>query len=240
VTTPELDALLALQDVDTALDRHHHRRAHLPERAELVAIEREAAQAEHDWYEVMAAHDVIAARQAAIEAELAATEDRTAAVNRRLYGGEVRASRELQALAADVDSLKARASVLEDQVLEQMERREPLDTQLAGLSAQLDALAARREAAAQVLAAAESTEDEELAHLDGLRAAAAASVAPELIRTYDRLRASLHGVAVARLVGGRCDGCHLTLPSMELDRIRHLPEGEWATCDQCGRILVRS
>ena len=47
------------------------------------------------------------------------------------------------------------------------------------------------------------------------------------------------GVAVARLVGSHCDGCHLTLPAMELDRIRHLPEGELVTCEQCGRILVR-
>jgi hypothetical protein len=45
---------------------------------------------------------------------------------------------------------------------------------------------------------------------------------------------------VARLVGNHCDGCHLTLPSMELDRIRHLAEREVVTCDQCGRILVRS
>jgi predicted nucleic acid-binding Zn-ribbon protein len=44
---------------------------------------------------------------------------------------------------------------------------------------------------------------------------------------------------VARLVGNHCDGCHLTLPSMELDRIRHAPETEVFTCDQCGRILVR-
>jgi predicted nucleic acid-binding Zn-ribbon protein len=45
-------------------------------------------------------------------------------------------------------------------------------------------------------------------------------------------------VAVARLVGNHCDGCHLTLPAMELDRIRHLPEDELVTCEQCGRILV--
>ena len=73
-----------------------------------------------------------------MEAELAATEERAAAVNRRLYGGEVSASRELQAMAADVEALKARASVLEDQVLELMEEREPLDAQLALLTGQLE------------------------------------------------------------------------------------------------------
>ena len=143
-------------------------------------------------------------------------------------------------MAADVDSLKARASLLEDQVLELMELREPHDTRLAGLSAQLDAL---------LPAAGQPSSSWRLRGHRGRGAGppgrpyeqqAAALVSAELLGTYDRLRAGLDGVAIARLVGGRCDGCHLTLPAMELDRIRHLRPGEVATCDQCGRILVRS
>ncbi|MBV8462123.1 MAG: hypothetical protein JO368_02430, partial [Acidimicrobiales bacterium] len=37
----------------------------------------------------------------------------------------------------------------------------------------------------------------------------------------------------------RCDACHLTLPAVDLDRIRHLPPEEVATCPECDRILVR-
>ena len=37
--------------------------------------------------------------------------------------------------------------------------------------------------------------------------------------------AHLGGVGAARLVGDRCDGCHLTLPSVEVERIHHLPGG---------------
>ena len=105
-----LDALLALQDVDTAIDQQRHRRAHLPERAELAAIDGDAARLQASVAEASAARDEIAGRQAHLEAELAGTEQRAASVNRRLYGGEVRASRDLQALSADVDALKARAS----------------------------------------------------------------------------------------------------------------------------------
>src|SRR3984957_2370183 len=148
----DLDALLALQDVDTALQQHRHRRAHLPERAELAAIDQQTAQLEREVREVGAGRDEIAGRQATVEADLAATEARAAAVNARLYGGEVRASRELQAMAADVETLKARASALEDHVLELMELREPHDARLARLSGQLGSLAARRTAAAAALA----------------------------------------------------------------------------------------
>jgi predicted nucleic acid-binding Zn-ribbon protein len=237
--TPRLDALLALQDVDTAVDQRRHRRANLPERTELAAIDREVAQIDVAHAEVSATRDEVAGRQAALEAELAATEQRAASVNRRLYGGEVSASRELQALSADVDALKARASALEDQVLETMEEREPSEARLAEFSGQLAGLAARRQEAAAGLAQAQAAIDAELEELESRRAEVARSVPEELQATYDRLRARLGGVAVARLVGSRCDGCHLTLPAMELDRIRHLADSEPVTCEQCGRILVR-
>jgi uncharacterized protein len=239
VTAAEVDALLALQDVDTARQQHRHRRAHLPERAELAAIDQQTTQLDREVRDLSAVRDEIAGRQAVVEADLASTEARAAAVNARLYGGEVRASRELQAMAADVETLKARASVLEDQVLELMELREPPEARLASLSAQIEGLAERRTAVAAALVVSEAAADTELARLEEARSVAAASVPAVLLDTYDRLRVELDGVAIARLVAGRCDGCHLTLPAMERDRIRHLPPGEVATCEQCGRILVR-
>jgi predicted nucleic acid-binding Zn-ribbon protein len=240
LTISPLDALVALQDIDTAIDQHRHQRSHLPERTELAAIDHQAAGLRSAAAEVTQIRDRIAERQAVLEADLSATEERSAAVSRRLYGGEVSASRELQALAADIDGLKARASVLEDQVLEVMEEREPLDTRLGGLSSEIAALEQRQGGLAAALAASEAAIDQQLGDLAYRRQAAARAVPADLAATYDRLRARLGGIAVARLVGSHCDGCHLTLPAAELDRIRHLPDGEVVTCDQCGRILVRA
>jgi predicted nucleic acid-binding Zn-ribbon protein len=240
LTTSPLDALVALQDIDTAIERHRHQRSHLPERTELAAIDQQAARLRSAAAEVTPVRDRIAERQGALEGDLSATEERAAAVSRRLYGGEVSASRELQALAADIDSLKARASALEDQVLEVMEEREPLDARLSDLSNELAGVEQRRRGLAAALAASEAAVDEQLGDLAGRREVAARAVPADLAATYDRLRARLGGIAVARLVGSHCDGCHLTLPAAELDRIRHLPDGEVVTCDQCGRILVRT
>ncbi len=55
---------------------------------------------------------------------------------------------------------------------------------------------------------------------------------------YDPLRAKL-GVAAARLVGARCEGCHLDLSAAELDTVRRAPAEEIPDCPQCGRLLVR-
>jgi uncharacterized protein len=239
LTTEDLRSLLALQDIDTAIDRDRHRRANLPERAEVTAVDQKINEMRAEANEAVAARDAVARRQGAIEEELATTEERAAAVNRRLYSGEVTASRELQAMAADADTLKARASHLEDEVLEILDEREPFDRRVADLAASITDLAGRREEASRVLAVAESEVDRELAELAARREEAVAAVPPALLATYERLRPRLDGVAVARLVGDHCDGCHLSLSATELDRIRHLPPGEVATCEQCGRILVR-
>jgi uncharacterized protein len=239
VTTPDLSALVALQTLDTNIDQQRHRRLHLPERDELGALHREAAGLAARAAPLRSQCDDVARRQAEVEAELAATETRATAENRRLYSGEVRASRELQALAADVETLKARASDLEDQVIELLELREPLDAQIADLAAQIAAIEARARSAATGLASSEAVIDKELERLTAERARTAVGIPADALGTYDRLRARLDGIAVAHLIGNRCDGCHLTLPAVELDRIRHLPPEAVVTCDQCGRILVR-
>ena len=74
---------------------------------------------------------------------------------------------------------------------------------------------------------------------DAWRATEAARLPEALASRYETLRSRLAGIGAARIVDGRCGGCHLSLPSVELDRIKHLAPDAVVTCDQCGRILVR-
>lgn len=234
----DLAGLLALQDLDLAIDQQRHRRSTLAERAELAGLVARSATLQADLDAAIAARDEVARRQAEAEAELAATEERAAAVNRRLYSGEVSASRELQAMADDVESLKARSSSLEDRVLELLDERDPLDRRVASLSSEIGENTSQREAVLARLETAEAAVDQELAALAPRRDQAAAVVPEPLLGTYERLRNRLGGVGVARVVGNRCDGCHLTLSAVELDHIRHLAPGEVVTCEQCSRILI--
>ena len=71
------------------------------------------------------------------------------------------------------------------------------------------------------------------------RAAIAGEVEPELLAEYDRLRPQSGGIAIARMVGGSCGGCHLSLSAVEVDRIKKLPPEAPAHCEECGRLLAR-
>lgn len=235
-----LEALLAVQARDTAIDQLRRRSATLPARTDLAAIETELAALEAKASEVGARLHDIDRRQKAAEDEVATIGAKIVELDKRLYGGTVSAIKELQALQADIESLQRHKSDVEDVELAAMEEREPLDAELAGLDAErtrLDAIAGQLRAA---IAEAEAEIDAEITGEAAERETAFALVPATLAEEYERLRIKLGGVAAAALEpGGRCGGCHLTLPAQEVARIKREPLDALVHCEQCGRILVR-
>ncbi len=65
------------------------------------------------------------------------------------------------------------------------------------------------------------------------RAAAAATVRPELLRYYERVR-KRHPQAVVGTSDGCCLGCFTRRPTSMASR-----PGGFETCERCGRILIR-
>lgn len=234
----DLEKLLVLQGIDTQLDQARHRLEHLPERHEIVELDRRGTDTNRTLAVAEAASAEVGSRLATTEADLANTEERIAAIDKRLYSGEVTAAKDLQAMSAEVAHLRTRASSLEDDVLGLLDEREPFESEVVRLRAALIDLAGIRTTAASKLAAAEEAIDAEVVRLESARRSAMADVPEDLLATYDRLRTRLGGVGVARLVGNHCDGCHLTLSAVELDHLKHLTDGEVYTCEQCSRILV--
>ncbi|MDQ3979017.1 MAG: C4-type zinc ribbon domain-containing protein [Actinomycetota bacterium] len=228
-----------MQEHDTALDRLRHRRVTLPERADLTQLEEEVASLEQRLAEVREQRDVVARRQKRLEDELASVEAKTAEIEKRLYSGAVTVPRELQAMQGEVESLRRRRSDLEDQVLEAMGEREPLDDEVGRLEAERTSRDAEGGRLRAAIAEAEAAIDAEMASEREAREALAAVLPDELSSLYEQLRARLGGIGAARLVNGRCSGCHLTLPATELDRIRKEPPDALVRCEQCGRLLIR-
>lgn len=233
------DALLSVQERDTAVDQLRHRRVHLPERAELAALGDRMALLDAQLADVRGRRDEVASRQSRLEEEVRFLDNRIAEIERRLYSGIVSAPRELQAMAAEVDSMKTRRSSVEDEVLVAMEDVEPLAEEATRLERERTAVETGIDRLRAELARAEAALDAEIAGEEAERSGAAQGVPAELLRTYEGLRARLGGVGAARLVGSSCSGCHLTLPAAEVARIRREPPDALILCDQCGRILVR-
>ena len=231
--------LLEVQDQDTQGDQIRHRRENHPLRSELAGAQGQRDEVGARLGQERERLDALTARQEDLEAEVAAARTRLDGIEKRMYSGEVGASRDLQAMAEEVDGLRGRINRVEDVILEVMEEREPVEALVGKLAAELAALEDRLGHIRSDLHLAEEELSVEEADHAARRAELAAGVAPELLDRYERLRQRLGGIGVARLVNGSCGGCHLSLPATELDRLRKAPADAVVTCEQCGRILVR-
>lgn len=235
---PVLERLLEVQAADLAVDRLRYRRETLPQRAELR--QRQAALAELDEQLDLRRRraDELDRSQRRLEDEVASIEAKAAESLRRLNSGTVGSPRELQALSDEVEALRRRQGRLEDDILEVMELAEPLAADIPRVQEERARMAAEAEGLERAIAEAEDAIARELADQQEARHAAAATVPGDLLSTYERLRNRLDGIGIARLDAGRCTGCHLGLPAVELDAVRHAAEGAIVRHEECGRILV--
>jgi len=143
----------------------------------------------------------------------------------------------LQSMQADVEQLRRHQRGLENRELELMETREQLDAGVAELEAQHGALAGELDRLRRTLGDAEAVIDGEAKVELAARASVAAGIADALVSEYERCRVQARGIGVARLVGNTCQGCHLSIPATEVERIKKAG-GAVEHCDNCGCILV--
>ena len=230
--------LLAVQDLDISIAQHEHRKATLPERRELEALGVRAVALRRAVAELEGQREVLATRLRHLEEQTAAVVARRKTLEDRLYGARGAAGRDLRAIESEVAQLAGRLDQLEEEELAVLEEQEPIDQELGRCSAELADLARSAGELTARVAEADRTIDAELAQLAERRRTEATQLPEPLARRYEDLRSHLGGIGAARLVDGRCGGCHLSLPSVEVDRIRHLTADAVVTCEQCGRILV--
>ena len=235
----DLQRLLDVQDRDLALDQLRHRRQALPERAELAANQATITRIDTALTALRAQLAELERAQKKIEDEVEHVDTKAAAETKKLNSGTITAPREIQALSDEIDSLGRRKRALEDDEIELMEKGEPLSADVERLDAERAAAADAVERLGSSVAEQEQAIDADATKLQAERDAAAADIPGDLLARYEKLRAKLDGVAVARLQGDLCLGCHVSLPAMEVDTIRHSSEGTVVTHEECGRILVR-
>jgi predicted nucleic acid-binding Zn-ribbon protein len=233
------DPLLVVQEHDTHVDQLVHRSQTLPQRAQLARHEQDVVALDQRLAEVDSRRGELTRSQQRLEDEISALNERANQAEKRLYSGTVSNPRELQALQDDVASIRRRISQVEDDELEVMELLEPVEATRAELTGERERLDDEGTKLRASLAEAEAEIEAELAEVRRQRDEAAAAVTEDMWPIYERLRTSLGGVAIARLVGPTCQGCHLALPAAEVDRIRHLSPDEPVYCEECGRLLVR-
>lgn len=230
--------LLDLQAVDTALNQLAHRRKSLPELAVIADCEARAAEARSRHIDAQTELADLDGEQRRMESDVDTVRQRAQRDQDRLDTGSLPA-KDLSGLQHEIESLARRQRVLEDDLLDLMERREAAE---AAVSQQADALAKL----ASERAAAEAARDAAFAEIDAAtsaktaaRAALVAELPTDLVTLYDKVRAS-GGAGAALLRQRRCESCRLELAGSELSTVRSAAPNVVVRCENCRAILVRT
>jgi uncharacterized protein len=236
----EVHPLIEAQRLDLYADALRTRRAALPERAACAETEAAIRALVAARSELDAERAALAREEHRIESVVADLDAKAHDVETRLYSGQVKAIKELEALQHELSEGRRRQAEQEAAELALLERAEEVATRLAALDAEHAALAKSLAELRARLAALEADLDGELAKAEATRAAALAPVDPALVKRYETLRAAppIRGRAVVRIEGDVCAGCRSSLPIAFASELHGRPAGTTVACPRCGRILV--
>lgn len=230
--------LLDLAEVDKELTKLAHRRRTLPEHAELVAAEAAVRAAKDKLVEVETAAGDLDRDIRRLERDVEGVRARTERDNQLLSGAGVGA-KQANDLQHELDTLRRRQGVLEDEQLEVMEQREALGIDLehsrgalAAAEQAVDEITVRRDSATVDIDAGEVARRRD-------REAIVATLPAELLTAYDKRREQ-KGIGAALLVARRCQACRLELDRTAIAELRSAPADDVVYCEECGVILVRT
>ena len=232
--------LLELADIDAELTRLEHRRRGLPEHAELSRLEQRDRELRDELAVLQAQEGDLRREQTKAEADVEQVRTRIDRDRVRLDAGQVSSPRELENLQSEIESLHRRQSDLEEVVLDVMERQETTESRLQAARAEREQVGADAAVAITSRDASLAEIGEQAGKAADRRAAVLADEPADLVDLYERLRVQHGGVGAAALRRGRCEGCHLSLNTVDLNDIRAAAADEVLRCEECRRILVRT
>ena len=225
--------LYRLQSLDTQLSEQLSK---LREAESLVGETQELIEARRAYEQATAESSVCQTRLRDLEMDLQRVNERIAATEKRLYGGQVSNPKELGGLQQDYQHSKQTRNRLEDDILAAMLRLEECQAVAAVAAERLANITTAWRQTQERLAKHIEQLRQQVAALQEQRADMAVRVQPGDLAQYQELLRKKGGRAVALLVGQMCEGCWVTVPANRAQLVRRSEGLE--TCTNCGRILT--
>ena len=230
--------LMQLQKLDTEIHQLNFKLKSLPEHEQITAIH---SRLEHAAVELK----VVETELEDVTIDLRRSEVDVEAVTMRMEKDEKRLNaglgtpKELEQTQHELATLAKRKAELEDGELEIMMRHD-------GVTKRVDELKSDEEGLKKLELELNIRIENATTELNVLIAKAAEDrmkLAPQidkaLLDIYEKVRESQGGIGAALLIGNKCDGCHLQINAVELERIKTLADDDVLRCEECRRILVR-
>lgn len=146
--------------------------------------------------------------------------------------------KELEQTQHEIQSLNARRAELEEVELEVMLKADAIKSRINVLKAKESELATKVMEAGVAKDAVLAAIDADLQRAIAARNELLPLIDKALADLYEKVRAN-GGLGAAKLAGGKCNSCNLSINTVELNKLMALPPEEVARCEDCRAILVR-
>lgn len=229
--------LIDLAELDAELNRVQHRRRTLPELEEIGQAEADLKTRRDALVSAQTSFGDLDREVKRLETEI----DQVRARESRDRGlmDSIGSGRQIADLQHELETLTRRQGILEDELLEVMERREATETDVERARETVGQGEARLEEAAH-------RRDEALADLDTTevrrraeREVIVSEMPQDLLAVYERIREQ-KGVGAGLLQGRRCGACRIELDRSALAKVHDAAADDVVRCEECGAILVRA
>jgi len=229
----KLDALLALQKIDSQIDELIKIRGDLPEEVrdledELAGYETRIGKFKSEIDELV--QEVAKGKAGIKEAEKLIKKYQEQQNN-------VRNNREFEAISKEIESQELDIQLFEKKNKETLFKIEKKNIEIADIEIRMNGRKGDLEAKKSELDSiiAESTEDEK--KLRDVRVEAVGKIEDRLMYSYNRIRQnSINGLAVVKVRRGACGGCFNQVPPQRQADIRE--KKKIIVCEHCGRVLA--
>ncbi|MBN2187398.1 MAG: hypothetical protein JW732_08150 [Dehalococcoidia bacterium] len=171
--------------------------------------------------------------QKSTEWELENLQEKANHVNNKLYSGTTKNPKELVNLENEARSLKSKIGDEENELLELMSQGEELEAKVKISTGELQLLKQEWQQRQEKLNREKAEIEAKLVELSGSRQALTQQINSDVLGLYEQIKLT-RGQAVAKVEQGRCQGCHITLPTSQWQRVK---ADELVQCSSCNRIL---
>jgi predicted nucleic acid-binding Zn-ribbon protein len=154
---------------------------------------------------------------------------------KKLYGGRVKAPKELEDLQMEAGALRRYLVVLEDKQLEAMIAYEEAEASEKDSQTNLETTLQEVADQNQDLSKEQEALTKEVEQLEYERQGVYATIPQDILSQYEKLRQDRRGLAVTEVKDNTCAACGATLTAAQAQVARS--PSQITNCNMCGRIL---
>ena len=227
----QLQILVELQSVDKILYDLEQELDTIPQRIDEsdqaeTALKEALDQAQGDL-------DEVKKRRAELEKANEGIRARVRRAENRLMGSK--SQKEFRAATAEIEEGKDALKSNDDVLLGLMERQEELEASIKKQKEEFKSVSAQAKEQRDVLSKRAKELEKETQRLGKSRQDKAKKVEKTLIQQYDFIRERKQGVALAQVVTGTCQMCHMQLPAQQFNELQRMDKIMY--CPSCSRLM---